>query len=118
MSKIYTLEYINGITTITFFGTPSLESMKELIDDIAENHPYEKRLWDFSDIHYNWAIHELQKLSEYAKLKFIQPNKLAIITTEDFAYGIARQFTAYREEEKSEAAVFHTKEEAIEWLNQ
>lgn len=81
MPEIYTLEYVNGITTIIFFETPSFESMKALIDDIADNHPYEKKLWNFSGIHYNWSIHELQKLSDYTKLKFIRPNKLAIITT-------------------------------------
>lgn len=39
---LYTLEYISGTTTITFFETPSFESMKDFIDDIADNNPYEK----------------------------------------------------------------------------
>lgn len=117
MSKPYSLEHIDDITSITFFETPSFESMKEVIDDVADNHPYEKRLWYFSGIHYDWSTVELQNISEYAKLKFIRPNKLAIIATDDFIYGIARQFMAYREE-KAGAGVFRTKEEAVMWLNQ
>lgn len=72
---------------------------------------------------FSWYTLQLvnTRVTEYIRIRKVEiytHNKLAIITTEDFAYGIAHQFVAYREEEKIGAAVFRTKEEAIEWLNQ
>ena len=118
MSNIYLITYENGITKIKFLVNPSFEHVKLIIDEIAESHPYEKRLWDMSEIKFNFTSDEIQRIATYGKLKFTKPNKLAIFALDDLAFGEMRQFEVYREEEgKSLPRVFRNEQDAIEWLN-
>jgi len=119
MSKIYKIEYLNNITRVNFTDKPSYKETTRIIDEIAKNYPYEKRLWDLTDSNFNFTEQEIIDIAKYGKLKFINPSKIAIIAPNDIAYGEMRQFMVYREEEnKADACVFRTEEEAINWLNQ
>ncbi len=118
-SKIYIIEYESGITRIGFSRKPTYEETKSAIDDLAENYPYEKRLWDFRDLEFDFTMDEIRAIAEYGKLKFIKPNRIAIIASDDLAYGQIRAFEVYREQEDhSVARVFRTEPEALEWLRQ
>lgn len=118
MSKTHLISYENGITKIKFLVSPSFEQVKLIIDEIAEKHPYEKRLWDMSEIKFDFTADEIQKISDYGKSKFTNPNRLAIYALDDLAYGEMRQFEVYREEEgKSISGVFRNEQDAIDWLN-
>ena len=119
MSKNYSIECINGITRIQFSSKPSYSEAQTIIDDIAENFPYEKRLWDLSNIKFNFTMNEIKAISAYGKSKFLKPNKLAIIAPDDLAYAEMRVFEVYREqEEHAVARAFRVEKEALEWLNQ
>ena len=112
MSKNYLIENINGITRIEFLHKPTY-------NDIAENFPYDKRLWNISNIHFNFTIGEIMAIAEYGKTKFTNPNKIALVASDDLAYGEMRQFEVYREQvNHSQVRVFRGEQEAIEWLNQ
>jgi len=118
MSDTHLITHEDGITKIKFLISPSFELAKSIIDEIIENYPYEKRLWDLSDIKFNFTIGEIQRIAAYGKLKFTKPNKLAIYVIDDLAFGGMRQFEVYREEQnKSIPGVFRTEKEAIDWLN-
>lgn len=118
MSKNYLIDYIDGITRIKFLHKPTYDEAKMAIDDIAENFPYDKRLWNISNIHFNFTIGEIMSIAEYGKTKFTKPNKIALVASDDLAYGEMRQFEVYREQENhSETKVFRGEQEAIEWLN-
>lgn len=117
MSNFYLIDYVNGITRIQFSKKPTYSETKTVIDDIAENYPYEKRLWLLDNIKFDFTMAELQAIAEYGKLKFLKPNKVAIIAPDDLVYGEMRQFMVYREQnEISTARVFRNEQEAIEWL--
>ena len=119
MSKNYSIEYINGITRVQFSSKPSYSEVKTIVDDIAENFPYEKRLWDLSNIKFNFTMDEIKAIAAYGKTKFLKPNKLAIIAPDDLAYAEVRVFEVYREqEEHAVARAFRAEKEALEWLNQ
>lgn len=119
MSNNYSIEFVNGITRIQFFNKPSYSETQAVIDDIAENFPYEKRLWDLSNIKFNFTMNEIKAISSYGKSKFLKPNKLAIIAPDDLAYAEMRVFEVYREqEEHAVARAFRAEKEAIEWLKQ
>ena len=91
---------------------------KKIIDEIVQGYPYEKRLWDLSEIKFDLSLNEIKLISEYGKSKFTKTNKLAIYATNDLAFGEMRQFEVYREEEgKVIPRVFRTKQDAISWLN-
>lgn len=118
MSKTHTIIHINGITKIKFLVNPSFEQVQSIIDEIAENYPYERRLWDMSEIKFNFTTDEIQRIAAYGKLKFTKLNKLAIYALDDLAFGEMRQFEVYREEDnKSLPRVFRNEQDAIEWLN-
>ena len=118
MPKIHTIAYKDGITKIKFLTKPSYEQVKSIIDEIVENYPYERKLWDLSEINFDFSTTEIHMISEYGKLKFTKPNKIAIYALDDLAFGEMRQFGIYREEEgKAISRVFRNEHEAIEWLN-
>jgi hypothetical protein len=118
MSKTHLISHKNGITKIKFLVRPSFEQVKLMINEIAKNHPYERRLWDMSEIKFDFTADEIKKIAAYGKLKFIKPNRLAIYVLDDLAFGEMRQFEVYREEEgKSLPGVFRNEHDAIEWLN-
>ncbi len=118
MSVTHLITLEDGITRIKFLAAPSLEQTKAIIDEIVENYPYEKRLWDMSEIKFDFTTDEIQEIAEYGKRKFVKANKLAVYATDDLAYGEMRQFAVYRHEEnKATPRAFRSEKAAIEWLN-
>ncbi len=117
MGTNHIIEYVDGITEIRFSQAPSYADARAAIDDIAANFPYAKRLWDFSNIAFDFTMDELYSIAEYGKLTFTQPNKAAIVAPQDLAYGEMRAFEVYREQaDHATARVFRTREEALAWL--
>ena len=117
LGKTHEITVVGGITKIKFLQSPGIEEAKAIIDDLAENYPYEKRLWDLSDIVFNWTLEEIKTISEYGKYKFSRPNKLAVYAVDNVSFGEMRQFEVYREEEgKALPRAFRDEQEAIDWL--
>ena len=117
MRKQHTIEHFDGITEIRFSQAPTYDDARAAIDDIAANFPYEKRLWDFSNIAFDFTMDELRSIAEYGKMTFTQPNKVAIVAPQDLAFGEMRAFEVYREQRGHAAArVFRTRQEALAWL--
>jgi len=117
MSNTYIITHQDGITKIVFLVKPRLNELMLIIDVIAENYPYERRLWDLREVKFDLPTTEIQQISEYGKQKFTKPNKLALVTVDDLAFGEMRQFEVYREEEgKAVPRVFRNEEDAIRWL--
>ena len=118
MSDICIIKHSEGITEIKFLVSPTYVQVVSIIDDIVENHPYEKRLWDLSEIQFNFTSSEIEQIAEYGKQKFTKPNRLALFALDDLAFGEMRQFMVYREEQsKALPRAFRNKQAAIEWLN-
>jgi hypothetical protein len=118
MSNTHLITHENGFTRVKFLVNPSYEHVKLMINEVAESYPYEKRLWDMSDVKIKFTTGQIKAMAAHGKTKFIKPNKLAIYVVDDLAFGQMRQFEVYREEEgKSESRVFRNEQNAIEWLN-
>jgi len=118
MLETYVITENDGITTIKFLENPSFDIVKLIIDELAKNHSYEKRLWDMSEINFDFTTQEIKDIAAYGKQKFSNKNKMAIYTLTDLSFGEMRQFEIYREEKnKASSAVFRDKNSAIDWLN-
>ena len=118
MTDKYTIEYLDGITRIQFSDKPTYSDAQAVIDEIAANFPYEKRLWDFSNIRFDFTIDEIKSIAKYGKSKFIKPNKLAIVAPDNWAYIELHIFQAHRQQKDiSTTRVFRTTQDAIKWLN-
>ena len=116
MSKIYNIKHEDGITFIELSRRPVYEELVEIIDDIADNYPYELRLWDLSVVGLALDNNEIQNIAQHGKKRFTRPSRMAIVAKQDLAYGISRVFEVYREEIGSSAKVFRDMNEAIAWL--
>lgn len=117
MSDKYSIFYDSGITKVKFLAKPSFDEVKDIIDVIVADYPYEKRLWDMTDIKFDFTLNEIKLIAEYGKRVFTKPNKLSIVTDDDLAYGEMRQFMVYREQDgRATPIVFRKEEDAIKWL--
>lgn len=117
MSKNYSIKHVNGITRIQFTKNPTFREAQNVIDDIVENFPYIKRLWDFTNIKFDFTMDEIKAISEYGKLKFIKPNKLAIVAPDNWAYIELQFFQNHRKQkEHSDVRIFRSVQEATKWL--
>jgi len=117
MANTYTIEKVSPITVIVFAADPTLVDAKEAIDELAENNSYHLRLWDFSNVLFDFTLEEIKEIARYGKSKFLEQNRLAVVAPQDLAYGILRSFQVYREEDThSVVNVFRKRHEAMEWL--
>ena len=118
MSENCTITVDNGITTIRFDTAPTYEEVARVIAEIAARYPYEIRLWDFSNIEFDFSMSEIRAIAEYGKRKFEQPNIIALVAPDDRAYGEMRVFEVYREERgHATARAFRTLGEAKRWID-
>lgn len=118
MDKTYLITHSEGITKVKLLESINLEQGKQILDDIARNYPYERRLWDMNEINIDYSLDDLISIAEYSKGLFSNPNKLAINTFTDLTFGNMRQLAVYRQEKgKASAKVFRNEQEAIAWLN-
>lgn len=109
----------NGITSIQFGIAPSYQEVRRVIDELADKYPYEYRLWDFSNVQFDFSMDEIRKIAEYGKKKFRNSNRIALVAPDDLAFGELRAFEVYREElGHAEARVFRTVEEATGWIEE
>ena len=112
-----TIKTIDGITEIHFSKAPTIGDARDVIDRLADENSYHLRLWDFSDVLFDFTMDEIREIAAYGKTKFPEPNRMALAAPQDLAYGTLRAFEVYREEERhSIPKVFRTKPEAMEWL--
>ena len=84
MTKAYIITHEEGITKVRFLIKPSFDQVKTIIDEIVENYPYTKRLWDLSEVDFDFSTAEIQKIAAYGKTRFTQPNILAIYAGKRF----------------------------------
>ena len=61
---------------------------------------------------------EIQKVADHAKAIQMQPGKVAIVASDNLTFGVFRMYEAYREEDRVKLCVFHTEEEARDWLKE
>lgn len=119
MSKKYRIHITNGITIISFTAAPTFDDAKQVIDKLKKDNLYHLRLWDFSNILFNFSTEEIEQIANYGKLKFTEKNRIAMVAPQDLAFGTLRTFEVYRDQNSpSISRVFRTKEDAMKWLEE
>lgn len=107
----------DGITTIIFSNSPTINELRGVVDKLAADSSYHFRLWDFSHVLFNLSMNEIKQIAAYGKSKFDEKNRLVLVAPQDLAFGMLRAFMVYREEgSHSDLMVFRTNSEAISWL--
>lgn len=119
MLKNYNINKVNGITTIVFSQVPTIDEGKEIIDILAVESSYHLRMFDFSNILFDWDTGEIAEIAQYSKEKLLEDNRVAFVAPQDLAFGMSRVLEVYRDQEKlSLVGVFRNRQDAEEWLEQ
>ena len=118
MKTTYQITHKAGITTIRLIGTPSVDFITELMEDLAKNHPYRLKLYDLNQAELDLSQNDNRELAERAKRIFKKPNWIAFLVNNDLAFGEMRQLGIYRQEKGIDVThVFRVEKEAREWLH-
>lgn len=98
----------------------TLEELCQVIDQIAEHHPFAKRLWDVRQVELSLTSSEIVKGSVYAASKFKVPTKSVIVTQVEqvLAFGKMRAAMGLMPEIGTIHMVFNDYDKAISWLNE
>ena len=113
--KVYSIE-INDLISVTRFSQePTLSEIKSAIDDVAAMGEFRKRLWIF-DAGIDLRTDEIVEIGQYSKEMWSEPSVTAIVVPDDFSFGLARMYDAFREQEGVKSMVFRTESEAMDWF--
>ena len=115
--SINTIDITGGVTSVRFTKETGVEDIRNAIDEVAENHLSDLRLWDISCEGINLTGRQIKQLAKYGRSKFLIPSKVAIVVQEDLAYGLMRMYEVYKNEGLSETRIFCSDQEARIWLN-
>ena len=116
MEKKYSIDIIDEVTTIRFAEEPDILDIQNSIDDVAELKQKALRLWNFSNGGLNLTSTQIQELADYAKSKFSPPSRVAIVATEDLAFGLSRMYEAFRAQDMVDIEIFRNEQDAHNWL--
>jgi hypothetical protein len=107
------------ITIATCNGSLGLEQAKAGAKAIWSNRAWLGRpiVWDFRLAHLTVSAAEVKTLAEFilSGQPAARPPRMAIVTSSDLDFGLARMFAAYREHPSTQVRVFRDYEEAIVW---
>lgn len=116
MAKNHSIVTRDGVMTIRFSRSPSVDDIREAIDDVASSNPPPLRLWDLSFAGLNLTADQLREAAAHGRSKQFPPSKIAIVAPDDLAFGLSRQFEFFRVDEQATTGVFRTEKEALAWL--
>jgi len=116
VGKVYDIEIIDGITTITFFVKPDLSDIKNAMDEeIVRSVDSRLRLW-YMQAGIDLPSEKIKEIARYAKEHLPTFSRAAIVAADDLSFGLMRLGDVHREQEHHITRVFRTKDEAILWL--
>ncbi|MFL0805430.1 MAG: hypothetical protein K6L81_17085 [Agarilytica sp.] len=118
MNPYYEINKIGDVTAIRILRKSTYKELLAVINEIATHHPYHKRLWNISGINFDLSLDEIQQMAMHGKLVYTNPSKVAVVASDDLAYGEMNQFRVFREQQGfCSVKQFRDEKNAIEWLN-
>lgn len=117
MEALHSITVIDAITVITFHRKPILDEFYRTVDTVVQDGQPSVRLWDLS-CGLELTSNELISLASYARCKFNQSSRAAIVAPDDLTYGLFRLLDVYRDDCTVEQMIFRSKPEAVDWLRE
>ncbi|MBT8450066.1 MAG: hypothetical protein KJO69_10270 [Gammaproteobacteria bacterium] len=109
----------HNITWVVLHEPHSLDDLIEVVADVADNYPNRLRLYDMRKFTFNLSSEDVQAISEFGKIKFKNPGRIALLVKDKLSFGIMRIFEAHRSQAGiARIRVFWEDAEAINWLRQ
>ncbi len=93
-----------------------MEGFYGVVDDVGRNFASSLRLYDLTVSGFSLSTEQLNLLADYGKAQAFPPSKVALLVSNDLAFGLSRMFNVFREDDISEHSVFSDEQRAREWL--
>ena len=117
MRESYKIRRFGEVTFIKVLEHPTYQMFTEIIDKVAVDNWYVKRIWDIRDVGFDFSEEEIRDIATYGQKKFPEKNYMAVVVKDPLGFGLTRQFSVYREDDnKTEVKIFSSPDEASEWL--
>ena len=114
MDSHYHVEILGDILIVRFTETPGHSDIIDAINSVSNNEE-PLRLWNMSagtDLTEN----ELYSIIQHEKLTLKDPEKFALVASDNLSFGLSRMYMAYRAHDDLEQDVFRSEKEALDWL--
>ena len=120
MNMSYKLSEQDDILLVSIRGNPSVDDIKHILDETrdASGYSHNARLWDFREATFNFSQHEIIDIADYASDADNSPARVALLVSEDLAFGVSRIYEAFRHNNLTRIHVFRDKALAITWLQE
>ena len=115
MSTDYSIENLDGITTIRLARQLGLKEILGVIDEVAARGGYSRRLWEVSG-KLDFTSGEIETIAEHGKVTWPDPARVAYVATDPLSFGLLRMLEVYRDQQDYETRVFRSEQDALEWL--
>ena len=116
MSDDYTITQEDHFLRVVFHARPTIESAQALIHELQNSHNYIRRLWDLSQIPFDFDLKEIVDTASYGRKVFEQPSLAAFLVSDKEAYEKLRQVYAFRSDDLLKTGVFIDIEDARNWF--
>lgn len=110
----------SGILTVRFSGALTATLARKALDHYsteASGYGARLRLWDLRRVEIRISAAEIQSVARLSRERDRDPSgRLALLVSDDLAYGLGRLHQAFRESERTAQRIFRDEFEARRWL--
>ncbi len=117
MARNYFIEKADGIATIRFLRTLTVEEILEVMDHVAQTVKCNRRLWDGTG-RFKYTSQEVRRIAARGKERWPSPARVAFLAADDVSFGLLRMFEVFREQDNYETKVFRDEQNARYWLKE
>ena len=118
MTAKFDITVTSGILKVRITGDPTADEIIQVLKGISDESGFihRLRLWDFRKARFNLNNEDIKKVARQAKAAEKKPGKVAMLTSEDLSFGLARMYEAYRSSPIVSLQVFRDESKAVDWL--
>ena len=120
----YTLNYDTDHDVVVGTGTGTLGYLDALEGAVSlwEHCEWKGKsvVWDFRAAHFDMTGDSVREFADFVTKHqpLSRPPRVALVVSNDFNFGMARMFEAFREDLSTEVRVFQIYEDAVAWTAQ
>ena len=115
MSEDFLVEHRDGVDIVRILRTLSFEATLRALDEIVNHVSADRRMWVLSE-HMTLTSKEITEISARARDRWPLASRVALVASDDLAYGILRMYATYREDATLNNRVFRDEDAALAWL--
>jgi hypothetical protein len=120
----YTLNFDPDHDVVLGTGTGTLGYLEALEAAVStwEHREWKGKsiVWDFRNAHFEMTGNSVREFADFVTKHqpLSRPPRVALVVGNEFNFGMARMFEAFREDLSTEVRVFHDYQDGVAWASQ